>query len=117
MCCGSITHRKKVRTQDVKTSHAQILPAVFVPQHRYSDSEPFVVDRIRGTRNVVSNAGSDSQTSSGSNERPAGPRSHRVCSRLEIEIAHTIATFRTINETCSEKLWVFWKIFQQLKPC
>src|SRR5665213_1812829 len=69
MCCGSITHRKKVRTQDVKTSHAQILPAVFVPQHRYNDSEPFVVDRIRGTRNVVSNAGSDPQTSSGSNDR------------------------------------------------
>ena len=92
-----------------KASRVRIQPAVLVPQRRYSDSEQFVVDIIR-----TSNAGSESRTWSGCEGKPmlvrmlmvAGPRSHQVnCSRLEINVAHTIATFRATDEVRSGKLW------------
>src|SRR6185437_6517079 len=55
---------------------------------------------------------------SGSREDPAGPRSHQVsCSRLEIKLAHTIATFRAPSEICAKNFGALGKIFQQLEPC
>jgi hypothetical protein len=111
--CESIGRCKAVPAScaRAKASRVRIQPAVLVPQRRYSDSEQFVVDIIR---NVVSNAGSESRTWSGCEGKPmlvrmlmvAEPRSHQVNrSRLEINVAHTIATFRATDEGRSGKLW------------
>jgi hypothetical protein len=96
--------------QDVSASRVRIQPAVLVPQRRRSDREQFVVGAIR---NVVSNVGSESWTWRGSEGKPmvpramaAEPHSRQVYrSRLETDIAHTIATFRATDEVCSGKLW------------